>query len=171
VEVERPYTTWELNKSDRCRTDSGQPVRDVFCLVNHAAVTKTIRTEHCVKPATCEKITIPAEYETIRRQKMVSPATTRRITIPAEYDEVQKTLLVCAGHMEWQRVVCEASTNAETANAVKLALATKGFDAGPLNGEIDRPCLAAIEHFQQDSGLGVGYLTYQTMEKLGVSVK
>ncbi|NLG42698.1 MAG: hypothetical protein GX547_05595, partial [Phycisphaerae bacterium] len=86
---------------------TNQPARDVFCLVNHAAVHQTLQTQCLAKPAQVERECVPAEYQTIRRQKLVAPATTRKVCIPAEYAEVQKTIKVCDGKMVWKRVVCD----------------------------------------------------------------
>jgi hypothetical protein len=171
VEVERGHTSWELNTSDRCRTENGERVRDVFCLVNHPPVQKTVRTERLVKPARVTQVTTPAEYEMVRRQKLVCAATTKKIAIPAEYEEIQKTVQVAAGHMEWQRVICEASADAGTANAVKVALSQAGYDPGSLNGELDEPCMVALTQFQQQNALGIGHLSYETLAKLGVEPK
>jgi hypothetical protein len=171
VELASGHTGWVMEKSGRCRTESGQPAADVFCLITRPPVNKTIRTQHVAKPAGVYEVAVPAVYETVRRQKLACAATTRRIGIPAEYQDIEKTLQVAEGRMEWQRVICDANANAGTANAVKIALVAAGYDPGPLNGELDESYRVALKAFQQDNGLGVGELSYETMSKLGVSPK
>ncbi len=107
LQVRPAETVWEVNKNPTCVADTNQPARDVFCLVNHAAVHQTLQTQCLAKPAQVERECVPAEYQTIRRQKLVAPATTRKVCIPAEYAEVQKTIKVCDGKMVWKRVVCD----------------------------------------------------------------
>ncbi|HEY3242432.1 MAG TPA: peptidoglycan-binding domain-containing protein [Phycisphaerae bacterium] len=171
VEVACGHTGWVMEKSGRCRTESGQPASDVFCLVTTPPVSKTIRTQRVAKAACVHEVAVPAQYETVRREKLASAATTRKISIPAEYQDIEKSRQVAAGRMEWQRVVCDANANAETANAVKVALAVAGYDPGPLNGERDESYRVALTAYQQDNGLGVGQLSYETLSKLGVSPK
>jgi hypothetical protein len=107
LEVNSGYTGWDVNKNPNCVNPKDQPARDIFCLVNHPPVEKTIQTQTLVKPAHVQETCIPAQYETVRRQKLVSPATTRKVCIPAEYENVEKTVKVCDGRMAWKLVDCE----------------------------------------------------------------
>ena len=171
VAVNPGHTGWVKESSANCDSENGKPARDIFCLVSSPPTTKTVRTQVMVKPASVEKVTIPAEYQTVRRQKLICPATTRKIAIPAEYEEVQKTIATGPGKMEWQRVLCEIDVTTEKANAVKNALAAKGYKPGPLDGRLAEADWTALKSFQEKNGLGVGELTYETLNKLGVSQK
>jgi len=111
-QVQPASTDWEVNKDARCVATANQPARDVFCLVNHPSVQKTLQTQCLVTPVRVQEVCIPAEYQTVRRQKLVSPATTQKVAIPAEYAELEKTVRVCEARMAWQLVECETSVGA-----------------------------------------------------------
>ncbi|NLG44241.1 MAG: hypothetical protein GX547_13415 [Phycisphaerae bacterium] len=110
VLVQPSYTEWQVNKQPQCVAFPGQPAQDVFCLVQHPCVEKTIARTVMERPPCAEKVTIPAEYQTVRRQKLVCPATTRKVTIPAEFADVQKTRKVCDAKVVWRRVPCDVPT-------------------------------------------------------------
>jgi len=165
------HNDWVLEDSANCKTLDGQPVRNVFCLVNFPATQQTVRAQYQSKPANCREVSVPAEFETVRVQKLVKAATTRKITIPAEYETVNKTVKVADGKMEWQRVVCDITIKTDAMNGVKRALLAAGYDPGPLNDQFDEPTRIAMIGFQKANGLATGELTYETMNKLGVPVE
>lgn len=171
VQVTDGHTGWELNTSGECRTESGQPAHDVFCLVNHPAETRTVETECLAKPACVKEVAIEPEFQTIRMQRLVSPAKVNRVAVPAEYEDVQKTVLVSAAHMEWQRVICERDSTQATANAVKDALMANGYPTDSPNGQLSDRDWHSLKKFQQDRGLGVGPLSYETLNALGVAMR
>ncbi len=109
-EVQSASTEWEVNKNPRCVAYPNQPARDIFCLVSHPCVQKTVQAQCLAKPACVQEVTIPAEYQTVRRQKLVCPATTRKVCVPAEFTEIQKTVKVCDGRIAWKLVNCDGST-------------------------------------------------------------
>jgi hypothetical protein len=113
VQTSPGHTTWKKEDNADCIGTNVQKARDVFCLVSAPPSTTTIRTEAVVKPATVEKVNIPAEYQTVRRQKVARPASTRTIEIPAEFKEVEKTVMIAAGHMEWQRIDCDVQAQSK----------------------------------------------------------
>jgi len=164
VEVDRGSTGWVLTKG--C---PGQPARDVFCLLTNPPATKTVRTQCLVKAASVREVSIPAQYETVRREKLVSAPTTRKVCIPAEFETIEKTVKVADAKIEWQKVICEINTKADTVNAVKVALLAEGYETGPLNGELEETDRVALQDYQEKNGLGIGELSYETMEKLGIS--
>ena len=170
-EIEPAHTGWRVDRTARCVSDTEAMAKDVYCLVSNPPVYKTVRSQVQVKPATVREVVIPTEYQTMRRQKVVSPAVTRRVAIPAEYASVEKSVKVADSRVEWQRVVCQLESKTETLNAIKDALASAGYPTGPRNGEFGREDWEALKEFQEANGLGVGELTYQTMEKLGVEVQ
>jgi len=171
IEVKPARTEWVVNTSGNCRAENGAPVKDVYCLVTTPAETKTVTTQKLNKGACVREVAVAAEYQTIRHQKMVCPATTRRVTIPAEFESVEKSVCVAAGHVEWQRVMCDVNATPTTLNAVKSALIAAGYKTGPMDGQLDAQDWNAIHAYQQTHGLGVGDLSYQTLNSLQVSVK
>jgi hypothetical protein len=108
-EVQPAATEWEVNKNPQCVAFPNQPAHDIFCLVNHPSMQKTVQSQCLVKPPCVQEVTIPAEYQTVRRQKLVCPATTRKVCIPAEYADIEKTVKVCDGRMAWKLVNCDGS--------------------------------------------------------------
>jgi hypothetical protein len=117
IQTADAHTDWEINKNANCVNPKEQPARDVFCLVDHAAVRSTHTSQRQVKAASVRQVEIPAEYQTVRRQKLASAATTRRVSTPAEFSTVEKRVKICDGRMAWQRVICdEPNTTAVTMN-------------------------------------------------------
>ena len=79
--------------------------------------------------------------------------------------------MVANATFKWEHIVCEDKITSTTANKVKEALVAKGFKPGPMDGKLAAADWSAISDFQQKNGLGVGDLTYETMNKLGVPVR
>lgn len=167
VMVDAGHTGWEREMSRCANTENNMP-REVVCLVNHPPVYEKVQTQCLVTPAHVREVTIPAEYGTVREQVCVSPATTRKIAVPAEEKVIEKTVKVADGGMRWELVLCERQASNGTTNKIKKALVSAGYTPGPANGELAREDWSAIETFQKENGLGVGALTYATLNKLGV---
>jgi hypothetical protein len=173
VVVEPGHTDWVREDSGRCAALAGQPggaaACDVFCLVSHPPVEKTMQVERMVQAASIREVEIPAEFQTIRTQRLVRPATCRRIEIPAEFATVEKTVKVNDGRWEWKRVICERTTTGETYRTLKTALNSRGYST--TEGEtLEEADWAAIKKFQTENRLAVGALTVETMEHLGIAV-
>lgn len=168
VEVSPASTGWKMDSSGRCTTPDGRPVKDVFCLVNTPAQTRTVSQQRLVKAAHTKEVECPAVYETVKRHKMVTPASCKRITIPAEFQTVEKTVVTAPGRWEWQRVICDPENNPITLNRVKEALLANGYTPSAHDGQMSEQDWDAIKAFQIQNGLGVGGLTYETLAKLNV---
>jgi len=169
VMVDPGHTGWERELGP-CTTDNKQTVRDVFCLVNHPPVYKTVKTQCLVSPATVREVTIPAEFTTIREQVCVKAAETRRVPIPAQEQTIEKTVKVADGGIRWELVICERNVSIEQKNAIREALVSAGFKPGPMDGEFGDDDWNAMKWYQTKNGLGVGALTRETVEKLGVNL-
>lgn len=172
VVVEPGRTDWVREDSGRCAALAGQPggaaACDVFCLVSHPPIEKTIQVERMVQAASIREIEIPAEFQTLRTQRLVRPATCRRIEIPAEFAMVEKTVKVSDGRWEWKRVVCERTTSADTLRTLKTALNSKGYHTTG-SDTLEEADWAALKKYQTDNRLAVGALTLETMENLGIA--
>jgi hypothetical protein len=116
IQTDPGHTGWHADYSGRCVGGGTEncKAKEVFCLVSHPPVERTINTQVQTKPPTVREVVTPAEYQTVRRYKMVAPATTRRIAIPAEYTSVEKTTKVADSRVEWQRVDCQLESRTET---------------------------------------------------------
>ena len=171
VMVKPCHTGWVLEKTARCSTGDSKEVRDVYCLVTTPAEYKTITTKCQVKPACVREVIIPAEYETVRRQVVACPARTKKNCVAAEYEDVQKTVLVCDAMVKWEHVVCKEKATADTMNKVKNALAKAGYKTDPTDGVLTPTDWTALTEFQVKNRIGVGELSYETLEKLGIQVQ
>ena len=72
------------------------------------------------------------------------------------------------GGLEWREVLCETNASSAKIAEVQAALTAAGYTA-PSDGEFGPQTLRAMEAFQRDNGLPVGYLTVSTVEALGVN--
>ena len=131
---------------------------------------KTIEKTVMAQPATTREITIPAEYDTIEVQKIVTPAQERRIEIPAEYDEVTKRTQQGTDKMEWREVLCQVNMTASNIRTIQNSLREKGYNPGPIDGEIGAQTLRAVDDYQRAKGMERGGLTLTTLKALGVSI-
>lgn len=132
------------------------------------AVYETVTKEVIDVPAYVDEVEIPAVYETVTKQRMVTPPTEEVKVIPATYRTVEKRKVVDAGGIEWREVLCETNTSPSKIAEIQRALTAAGYQA-PADGTFGPQTLRAMEAFQRDNGLPVGYLTVSTAEALGVS--
>ena len=130
-------------------------------------ITKTYTKQVVVRPAEIIEETIAPEYETIEVQKLVSPARQERIEIPATYKTVERRIAI-GGVAEWRPVLCETNTDATKIAEVQQALADAGHPLA-IDGIFGPATFAAMQAYQLEQGLAVGYLTVATVERLGVS--
>lgn len=134
------------------------------------ARTATVTRQVIATPPRVAERQIPAQYQTVKVRKMVEPAREESRTIPAVTRTEQRRKIVRPASVEWREVLCE--TNASTAKVVEVqrALATKGY-ANPADGRFGPATLSAMERFQRENGLAVGYLTIETVRALGVATR
>ena len=189
--LERPaQTAWKKGTGPIEKLDNG--TGEIMCLVEIPAKYRTVYKRMLVKPAATREITIPAQYKTIKKQVMTNPPTTRkieipaeyktvkvkklatpaevkRIPIPAEYQTVSSRVKVTEGMMEWRRILCQTNLDRQTVANLQRALLKAGFNPGPIDGVIGRETLTALRSYQEDKGLAVGNLTYESLKSLGVT--
>jgi hypothetical protein len=173
IQVQPGRREWVMKPDEACKTADGRPLQSdlVMCLVEHPPMTRTVREQCIAKPACVREVEQEAQYQTVRVQKLVEPASTKRVEVPAQYEDVTKTVVVAPGRFEWQRVVCELDFTPENVNAIKGALESAGYDAGPRDGTSNEPFWTAVRDYQKDNDLAVGGLTYATTARLGVEIK
>jgi len=131
---------------------------------------KTIKKRVMVKPPSERKIKIPAEYTTVKVQKMVTSAEEKRFTIPAEYQTVTRTEMATEGHMAWRPILCETNVSSELIGQVQQHLRSKGFNPGDIDGVYGRNTESAVKSYQRKNKLGVGGLTYETLESMDINL-
>jgi His-Xaa-Ser repeat protein HxsA len=122
-------------------------------------------------PASVREETIPAEYKSVTtRVPVQTEAATREIDIPAEYQTVTKRRLVKAGGFtEWREVLCGSEVSGNVVRQVQEALKAKGYNPGPIDGIMGAQTKAAMVKYQQDKGLPVGSMDFETLKSLGIS--
>ncbi|UJF25243.1 peptidoglycan-binding protein [Suttonella sp. R2A3] len=129
----------------------------------------TIETQVIDQPAEVKKVPFEAEYETVRVKQLVKEAEEVRREIPAEYAEVTVYDKIADAQMRWESVLCENSVNQSTIEEVQKALNEAGYNAGGIDGALGPSTTRALEQYQRDNGLGVGGVTMETLEALGIS--
>jgi regulator of extracellular matrix RemA (YlzA/DUF370 family) len=197
VLVRPAYTTWKPGSGLYGRSNAtangatGGATGELLCRVEvpaqYESITRTRlvmaeRTETEVIPATYKDITrevvaqsaqvveelIPAVYDTVTVQKMVAPAREEVTVIPATYKTMEKRVVTGGGGLEWREVLCDTNASPGKIAEVQRALSSAGYRV-PDDGSFGPATLKAMEAYQRDNGLPVGYLTVSTVQALGVS--
>ncbi len=132
------------------------------------ATYRTITRETVKTPARVIEEIVPPVYETVTVQTLATPAREETVVIPATYKTVEKRVVTGGGGLEWRTVLCDTNASPEKIAEVQRALTAKGY-AVPDDGAFGPATLKAMESYQRDNGLPVGYLTVSTVESLGVS--
>ena len=70
--------------------------------------------------------------------------------------------------LAWERFFCGGKLEPDFIRKVQAALAQRGYDPGPVDGEARPEFYAALRKFQMAAGLGQGQLTISTAKALGV---
>jgi Putative peptidoglycan binding domain len=131
---------------------------------------RTLVKQVLVVPARVEPIEVPAEDETIYVERLLSPAREEIVVIPATYRTVEKRIVTGGGTAEWRDVLCDAALTRKAIKGVQNALNEAGF-AVEEDGMFGPATRTALEGFQRERGLGVGQLTYETLQALGVTIR
>jgi len=117
-------------------------------------------------PARFTEDIIPAEYITIPVQVMVEPERFETETIPAVFETIQRQRIVPS--TQWAEVLCDTNATGTKIAEIQRALARAGYFTAA-DGVFGPKTLAAMEAYQKDKGLPLGYLTVETVRSLGVN--
>ncbi|MEM0986621.1 MAG: peptidoglycan-binding domain-containing protein [Pseudomonadota bacterium] len=129
---------------------------------------ETVTRQVVATPARIEERVVPAVFETVRKRRQVSPARQETIAIPAQYETVEQREVVGGGGLEWREVLCDTNASASKIREVQAALTDSGYPT-LIDGRFGPSTLRAMEAFQRDRDLPVGYLTIDTVQALGVN--
>jgi peptidoglycan hydrolase-like protein with peptidoglycan-binding domain len=124
-----------------------------------------------VKPAQTITKTVPVDYF---REVMteVTPATQKRVPVPAQYEDVEQQVLVSAAKEYCTQVLCDVNASQAKISEVQSKLQAGGFYVGPIDGVLGPVTYNAVAAYQKAKGLSEdGYLTVETLNSLGVSLK
>lgn len=142
-------------------------VREVRQPAQFQQVTRTVVAE----PARVERVSVPAQTARVPVQRLVKPAGQQTVAVPAEYGTVERHELVEPARLEWRPVLCQTNITPAVIQQIQSALASQGFNPGPIDGVIGQQTIAAMNAFQRSRGLPVDrYLNIETVRALGVRV-
>ncbi|MEZ4906199.1 MAG: peptidoglycan-binding domain-containing protein [Saprospiraceae bacterium] len=157
---------------------------------------KTRTYQQLVSEAKVVEETVPAEYTTWKYEKLSSDASATESPVTAQYMNrtfenlgadaslstesvpgetvnIQKTTISAAGGFseEWREVVCEADVTPRLIAQVQRALIERGYSVGlaGVDNVFGVDTKAALKKFQQDKGLPVGNLDFETLKALGIN--
>ena len=128
---------------------------------------KTIKKQKLVSEETTREVEVPAEYETVKVKKLVKEAQQIEKEIPAEYAEVTKYEKISDAQVRWESVLCNDSVNSKTIEAVQAALKKEGYRVS-VDGALGPGTMKALEAYQRKHNLGVGGVTRETLQSMGI---
>ncbi len=142
---------------------------EVMCKVKVPATYKTITKREMIEgPKTIDQ-TIEAKYKVFKVKQLVQDEQVVTKDIPEEYSEYTKKALVSPAQVSWQRVLCKTNSNQDTVLQLQKALKTAGYNPGTMDGVLGSATYQAVKKFQKKQGLAQGPITYEVLEKLGVT--
>lgn len=196
IMVQPAYVTWKPGKGvfgrETASADAAGVAGEVLCRVEEPAKYETVSRQRLVTPEQVETFAVPAKFETIKKtvidkpaqvvetvtpavyetrkvKKLVAPAREEKLVAPASVKTKEAVEIVGPGRLEWREVLCETNATKDMIAKVQKALADKGHSPGKIDGVFGPKTLAAMESYQKKAGLGVGQLTRETVESLGLT--
>lgn len=132
------------------------------------AKVERITRQVLVTPARVEERQAPAETRTVRIRQLATPAREERVVVPASTRTVERRIVRRAATAEWREVLCQTNASPAKIAEIQRALSAAGYTTRA-TGAFGPQTLQAMERFQRDRGLAVGYLTLETVRALGVA--
>jgi peptidoglycan hydrolase-like protein with peptidoglycan-binding domain len=132
------------------------------------AETRRVRREVIDTPERVEEVVIPAVYETRKVRRVAQPARTEAYTVPAVYDDVTQQRVTGQPEPVWREVICGKNTSTAKIMEVQRALAARGYQPGPIDGQLGKQTVSAMQKFQADNGLPQGQPSVEAVKLLGV---
>lgn len=161
------------------------------CAVSIPAKYKTITRKVLTKPEVVTEVITPAVYQTIVKWALVENGKALSIEIPAE--KVQKQVVTVdtpaqavplsipphvkefdvtnyesAPQLAWRQVVCAKDSSPSMVEDLQFALKREGLEFGPVDGKLGKRTMKAVESYQLRKGIASGFLTYETMDMMGL---
>lgn len=128
--------------------------------------------EKVLSDGTATETKIPAQYQTRTFENLGADASLTTENLPAQTINLQKTTITDKGGFaeEWKEVVCDADVTPKLIAQVQKALIDKGYNVGAagVDNVFGSDTKAALKKFQQDKGLPVGNLDFETLKALGI---
>jgi hypothetical protein len=123
-----------------------------------------------VEPPKCKIIKHPPVYATVKVpvEKLVQDATCDCKPGQPEIAKKVVTIKIQDPQVIWDAILCDVNLKPDEVKLIQQKLAELGYYNGPINGVLDDNTLAAVVKFQIDHDLPAGYISIQTLEKLGL---
>ncbi|MEL7232419.1 MAG: peptidoglycan-binding domain-containing protein, partial [Pseudomonadota bacterium] len=97
---------------------------------------------------------------------LVEPERFETEIIPAVFETVQRERVV--PRTQWEEVLCDTNATRTKVAEIQRALTQAGYFTAA-DGVFGPKTLAAMEAYQRDKALPVGYMTVETVRSLGVN--
>jgi len=170
--VDTPASSREIKVPAQYKTVTRQLV-DTAPSTREIPVPAQMRTvSHQVvdKPATTREEVVPAVYKTVTRQVVDQAASMREVDVPAQFDTLTREVKVAEATSEWRSILCETNATPAKLKQIQQALASAGFEPGPIDGVVRAQTMNAVNAYQRAKGLPVdAYLNLETVKALGVT--
>lgn len=145
---------------------------DTFRTVDVPAVTKTVTRQVVATPATTREVPVPAQYGTVTKTVLVEPAREVSTPIPAQYRTITRQVEKSPARSEFSSVLCKTNATNAKIREIQMALKSKGFNPGPIDGVVSSRTLRALNAFRSANGMASnGFVTVDTLNKLGVAAR
>ncbi len=161
------------------------------CTVSIPAKYKIITRKVLTKPEAVTEVITPAVYQTIVKWALVENGKASSIEIPAEkvrkqvvavdtpaqvvsqsipprVKEFEVTNYENAPQLAWRQVVCAKDSSPSMVEDLQFALKREGLEFGPVDGKLGKRTMKAVESYQLQKGIASGFLTYETLEMMGL---
>ena len=121
-------------------------------------------------PEHVEDVVIPAVLRKQKVREVVTPAHTESFTVPAVFQDVAKSRMVSEPQPVWRQVLCAKNTSPGKIAEIQRALARRGYNPGPADGQLGTQTVSAMQKFEADRGLAQGQMSVEAVEALGVTL-
>lgn len=148
----------------------GELTGTVVCHKETPAVFKVVKQQLVKTPGSFIKTKVSAVYENVAVSKLASKAKAIKTVIPEQKKSFTKRLKLTDARLEWRPVLCETNMGDDSITKIQKALATKGYNPGPIDGVIGRGTLDALAKFQKAKNLAQGGITYTTLDALDIEL-
>ncbi len=171
---------------------AGMPQSGSQCSYEIPARYRKVQVQTLVKPESVIEEVVPAVYKTISRMVVAEPAKVVPVEIPASTvqmpiasvetppaatpEQVQAVTMQVdvteydrkSPQLTWSRFICESELTPDLVMAMQKGLQREGFMRGTPDGKFGLQTLQAAKDFQGSKGIQSDFITYQTLEWLGV---
>jgi len=130
--------------------------------ITHKSVRRVL-----VHPAETLERTVPAVYRDETVTRIVQRERVEVVHIAAVYGSVQSHRIVGGGE-GWSPVVCGGPLSVAAMQRMQAALAQRGYDPGPADGQARPETYEALRRFQMDNRMAAGQITVESARALGV---